>query len=125
MNKHRRPRSVFVVDDSEAFLDAASEWIATIADLRLVGTASSGLDALDRLSRLDPDVIIMDAGMPVIDGFEATRRLKQSPQRRRVVMISFQDTPEVRREAREAGADAFLPKGEFTRALGPTVRSLT
>lgn len=124
MTPSRRPRTVLVVDDNPEFLEASSAWIETRPELRLVGTASNGAEAIERVAALRPDLVLMDAAMPVLDGFEATRRLKTEGAVGRVVIVSFHDSETVRREAWAAGADAFVAKADIARELPEIVRRL-
>ncbi|WP_075792432.1 hybrid sensor histidine kinase/response regulator [Massilia putida] len=74
--------------------------------------AENGQECLDLLDRVDPDLIVMDVMMPVMDGREATRRIRQRPQRAGipVIMTSASATGEDEAQCLAAGADAFLPK---------------
>ena len=109
--------SVLVVDESEAFLAGARHWIASRGDLRLVGTARSGASALDAASELRPDLVIVDAVLPGIDGFRLTRALKGNADAPLVVVVTFHASAAARDEALAAGADGFLAKGDFSDGL--------
>src|SRR5262245_34074174 len=105
MGTARRTVRILVVDDREGFLAGASVWVASQPGLVLAGAARSGAEALVLADDLRPDLVLMDAAMPGIDGFEATRRLKTREGAPRVVILTFHDTPTARREAWAAGAD--------------------
>ena len=82
----RQPR-VLVVDDSAFMRTALSRMIASDSDLEVVGTASSGSEALEKISSLDPDVVTLDVQMPGLDGLETLRCImSRSP--RPVIMVS-------------------------------------
>jgi CheY-like chemotaxis protein len=118
------PLTVLLVDDSEAFLEAAGSWIATQRWLRLAGTARDGAEALARLEQEKVSLVLMDAFMPVLDGFEATRRIKAADESPIVIMLSVAEQTVVRHEAWAAGADAFLPKSEFSDRLPGLIREV-
>ncbi len=125
MRDDMQPIGVLVVDDSREFLGAACSWIETQPRLRLLGTAADGAGALEAIGRQRPDLVLIDAFMPVMDGFEATRRIKQQEQAPLVVMLSVHQQSAVEQEAWAAGADAFVPKDDFAGRLPEVIRSLT
>ncbi|ANM30784.1 hypothetical protein ABI59_16170 [Acidobacteria bacterium Mor1] len=108
---------VLVVDDNEAFLDAVCAWIAEQPGLALRGTARNGADAVEAAERLRPDLVLMDAFMPDMDGFEATRQVKAVSGAPRIVMVSLYDDDAVRQQSRAVGADGFVPKTVLTERL--------
>jgi CheY-like chemotaxis protein len=77
-----------------------------------IAEAENGKEALDKATTLLPDVIVMDLSLPVMDGFEATRRLKRDPRTRRipVVVLTGHALPEHAQAAREAGCDLVITK---------------
>lgn len=104
---------VLLVDDNASFLESAARFLATERSLAIVGRASSGPEAIDKVDALRPDVVLMDIGMPGMSGLEATRRIKARPGAPRIVMISIHDSAEHRRAAEDAGADGYVGKWEF------------
>lgn len=113
-----------LVDASEAFLHVAGEWIARQPSLELVGVAKTSREAIAIADQLRPDLVLIDVGMPDIDGFEATRRLKLSASARWVVVLSFFDSMAAREEAWAAGADRFVSKAEFAKQMPEVLRQL-
>jgi DNA-binding NarL/FixJ family response regulator len=112
-----RSWTVLVVDDSQEFLDTVSAWMSARPEFQVVGTALDGAGAMECIESLQPDLVLMDAVMPVLDGFEATRRLRAKGDMRRIVIVSFHDSEAARQEAWIAGADGFVSKAEFVRSL--------
>jgi DNA-binding NarL/FixJ family response regulator len=119
----RHPVKVLIADDSAVFLAAASAWVAADPALRLVGTARDGEEAIAAAARFSPDLVLMDAFMPRVDGFEATQAIKSWPGAPFVVILSLTDGAEMEREARRAGADGFLAKFDFAARLTGLTRS--
>jgi two-component system, chemotaxis family, protein-glutamate methylesterase/glutaminase len=114
----RFPASVLVVDDSAFMRNALSRMINSDPDLRVVGTAGDGAEALERISVLDPDVVTLDVEMPGLGGLETLRRIMaQAP--RPVIMVSSATAleTEVTFRALAAGAFDYVPKQLSTATL--------
>ena len=77
-----------------------------------VETANNGRDAITRAVELQPDLILMDASMPVLDGWQATRELKANPVTRHIPILALtaHAFDDARREARAVGCDGFVTK---------------
>ena len=105
---------VLVVDESEAFLASTLHWIETRTDLRLVGTAGSGPEALAAVERLRPDLVIVEAVLAGIDGFRLARALKEREDAPFVLLVTYHASAAARDEAHAAGADGFLAKYDFS-----------
>ena len=118
---------VLVVDD---FDDNRQLYVGTIAEAGYaVDEATNGQEALDKIGRKRPAEIIMDLSMPVIDGWEATRRIKADPRTADIVIIAVTGhaTNYGLQQAREAGVEAVLTKPclpeDLLRTLGALVPS--
>ena len=112
---------VLVVDDHPGVRSAIEALIAGAPGLRVVGSVSGGAAAIERVARLRPTVVIMDLGMPGIDGVAATReicRSKEPP-----VVVAFSGSRALWREARAAGAAHTLLKDEDPATLVETIRA--
>ena len=104
---------VLIVDDNERARKALRALLATRetlgAEIEIVGEAADGREAVEKAEALRPDVVLMDAQMPRMDGLEATRQIKaRCPAIRGVVVTMYVSH---RAAAEAAGADAFLRKG--------------
>lgn len=108
---------VLIVDDSPQFVAAISRFLSVGLQLEVVGHACSGLEAIEQVVRLQPDVVLMDWMMPEMDGLEATRRIKRGVQPPQVIIVTLNDGKEYRRLAQLAGADGFVSKGDLGSAL--------
>jgi CheY-like chemotaxis protein len=115
---------VLIVDDFEDNRAMYSEYL-TYSGYR-VEQASDGAQAVDMTRRLMPDAIVMDLSLPVMDGWEATRRLKADDQTRHIPIIALTGHALAghSRVAREAGCDAFLAKPCLPETLVEKVEEL-
>jgi DNA-binding NarL/FixJ family response regulator len=91
-------------------------------DVEVVGEARDGAEALELARRLHPDIVVMDAQMPGLDGMAATQTLRRVVPRAAVVMLSMHDSTEARQRAQAAGACAFVGKCESPAALLAAIR---
>jgi DNA-binding NarL/FixJ family response regulator len=106
----QRPARVLIADDEPLFVESVQALLAGDDRVEIVGTASNGHDAVDLAVALDPDVTLMDISMPMLDGIEATRRIReQLPGACVLVLTGSSISADVDR-ARQAGVAAFLTK---------------
>ena len=102
--------TVMLADDHRLVRAGLVRLLATAKDIEVVGEASDGRQAIEQATTLEPDVILMDLSMPVLDGIEATREILQIlPSARIVALTSFADQPKVA-DMLEAGAVGYLLK---------------
>jgi len=100
---------VLITDDRLASRKGLRALLLTQPDMQVIGEAANGEKAIQFINEHKPDVVIMDAFMPRMNGLEATRIIKQKWRNIRVVILTLHD--DIREEALAAGADAFLVKG--------------
>jgi DNA-binding NarL/FixJ family response regulator len=92
--------------------------------IRVVGEAANGLEGIDVVTAQQPDVVILDMAMPVMDGLEALPHLKRASPRTKVLVVSGFDSATVSASAMEAGADGYLQKGAPPATLVERVHEL-
>lgn len=106
------PVTTLIVDDSPSLRRAIADVVHTVPGFVVIGEGTNGLEGVDLARALRPDLVVMDLHMPVMDGLEATRLLKQEVPGTQVVLVSVALEPEIQDAALELGVMAFLRKGE-------------
>ena len=116
-----RPKRVFIVDDQPSALRGLKAILAFYPEMVVVGEAVNGQEAVWLIGEQQPDVVVMDLQMPVLDGVEATRLIKRQWPTIKVIVLTVQAAR--RAEAFGAGADHFLLKGNGPEALQQAILS--
>ncbi len=111
-----RPR-VLIADDSAKVRKDLGLLFQLNGELEVIGEAANGQEAAALALELNPDAVLMDLEMPVLDGYEATRRIKAGRPTCRVVAFSVHTYPLARQKASQAGADEFVEKGAPLEAI--------
>ena len=117
--------NVLLVDDVTAVRKGLSTVLQLMDDLKIVGEAQNGLEAVRLAEQLKPDVILMDLAMPRLDGFEATKRIKAEHPEIGIIAFSIHDDVRTRERACAAGADAFIEKEAETQLLISAIREVS
>ena len=111
------PVRVLLVDDDADFLDSLCPLIEHQPALTGAGTAGNGLDAIELADELDPDAVVIDLHMPVVDGVTAVARLRKDHPSLCLIALTGDPAPKLHEAVSEAGADAVLMKGDLVDSL--------
>jgi DNA-binding NarL/FixJ family response regulator len=103
-------RRIVLVDDHQLLRAGLRSLLSKERDLEVVGEASDGREAVQLVSQSSPDVVIMDIGMPNLNGIEATRQILQVAPRTRIIALSMHSSAQFVSRMLEAGASAYLLK---------------
>ena len=104
------PLRVLLADDHRIVREGLRLLLSEEYDIEIVGEAVHGREAVDLALRLEPDVVIMDVAMPLIDGDEATRQIKTHLPQTRVIALSTYNEPETIGKMYRAGAESYVLK---------------
>ena len=113
---------ILLADDHNLILGAFKALLAPECDI--VGTASDGRSLVAEAQRLDPDVIILDIAMPLLNGLDAARQIKQLRKSVKLVFVTMNEDPDLAAEAFRAGASAYLLKRSAASELLLAVREV-
>ena len=112
---------LFIAEDKMITRLGLSSLLEGEKDIEIVGTAVNGKELLEKIRGLTLDVVLMDIEMPVMNGIQATRKLKEERPELKVIMVTDYDEDPLIRQARSAGADGYLlknlDKGRMMNAL--------
>ena len=122
MSKEKRVR-VLIVDDHEPLRTAIRILLESRGEFDVCGEAEDGAKAIEKSAELKPDVVILNIVMPVMDGFEAARKIRTVSPDSRVVVLSSHVDQQLLEQARNAGAVCYVPKSEAVRELIDAVRT--
>lgn len=115
---------VVLADDHDVVRQGLKRLLNRAPDLEVVGEASDGLEALNSVKELQPDVLLLDIEMPIMDGIEVARRLQESDQEVRILVLSAYDDREYIRALLEIGVSGFLVKGEAPGKIVEAIRGI-
>jgi DNA-binding NarL/FixJ family response regulator len=120
---HGRPR-LLIADDHAMFSDALRSYLEN--KFEVVGQVSDGRSLLDEAAKLNPDLVIVDVGMPVLNGLDAARRIKEKTPKIKFIFLTMQDDPHLAAAALELGPVAFVLKhsagSELLKAIDEVMR---
>lgn len=108
---------VLIADDHRLFAQALEAILATDERIEVAGHARDGREAVELAQSLDPDVILMDIAMPVMDGFQATRQITQNKTKSCVLMLTGSNSRTDVDRARKAGAAGYVTKDRIAAEL--------
>jgi len=124
-DKHAQPARLLIADDHALVREGLRTVLSGEEDIQVIAEARDGEEALSSCRELRPDLILMDVRMPVMDGLEATRRIKQEMPQVSVVMVTMHENPDYLFEAIKAGAAGYVLKdASGERLLGAVRRTL-
>ena len=115
---------ILVVDDHTIVRDGICALLALAPDIEVVGEAANGMEALNKVRELAPDVVLMDIAMPIMDGLEATRRIHKEFPEAKVLILTQYDEDEYVFSIIEAGAQGFISKTAASSELASGIRAV-
>jgi DNA-binding NarL/FixJ family response regulator len=116
---------ILIVEDHEPFRHYVSSTLQQQANVRIIGEAEDGLQAVQLAKVLQPDVIILDIGLPRLSGIEAGRQIRQVAAESRIIFLSQETSADVREEAWALGAWGYVVKAQAGHELIAAVQAVS
>ena len=116
-------KKVFIVDDDPEFRRFLKEFLSDQPGLKIVGEAADGKQALEKVKKIKPDLVLLDIRMRGMDGFSASRLLKRIMPDLQIIIMTIFDNPKYQESAVENGAFGYIVKSNLTRDLMPAIRA--
>ena len=113
---------VFLADDHEDFLRKLRAELDP--EFEVVGTAENGEAAISGVDRLDPDILVIDISMPLLDGLQAAARLRDTKCRTKIIFLTIHEQSDYVTAAFAAGASGYVTKRHLGSDLAPAIREV-
>jgi DNA-binding NarL/FixJ family response regulator len=115
---------VLVVEDYEPWRRYFSTALQKDPELQVIGEVSDGLEAVQKAEELQPDLILLDIGLPTLNGIEAARRVREVSPTSKIVFVSENRSPDIAQEALGTGAGGYVVKSDARSELLPAVKAV-
>jgi len=101
---------VLVVEDFAPFWQVIRSLLAERPDVQVIGEVTDGVEAVQKVELLRPDLVLLDIGLPTLNGIEAARRIRKLAPKSKIIFLSQESSPEVVQEALNLGAWGYVVK---------------
>ena len=120
----KSPIRVLVVEDCEPWRRHFSTALQKQPELQVIGEVSDGLDAVQKAQELQPDLILLDIGLPSLNGLEVARRIRKVSPASRILFVSENRSADIAEEALSTGASGYVVKSDTGSELLPAVKAV-
>jgi DNA-binding NarL/FixJ family response regulator len=120
----KSPIRVLVVEDCEPWRRYFSTALKKQPELKVIREVSDGLEAVQQAEELQPDLILLDIGLPSLDGIEAARRIRKVSPASRILFVSENRSVDIAEEALSTGASGYVVKSDTGSELLPAVKAV-
>ncbi len=118
-----KPRIV-LADDNRTMLFSLARSLGNWGEVEVVGYALNGAEAVESVLRLQPDIVILDIVMPVLDGIQAARKLREADSPVRIIFLTAIEDSSTREAAMEAGGQAYVSKFQLITDLPQAIMAV-
>jgi DNA-binding NarL/FixJ family response regulator len=117
-----KPVRVLVIEDYEPWRRYFSTVLQKQPELQVIGEVSDGLEAVQQAEELQPDLILLDIGLPTLNGIEVARRIREVSPASRILFVSENRSADIAEEALSTGASGYVVKSDAKSELLPAVK---
>ena len=122
--RHREKSvSILVADDFVLWRDIVQSLLQARPEWQIIGEACDGLAAVQMTKELLPDIVVLDIGMPVLNGIEAAKRIRHDSPTSKIIFATQNNDTEIKTEALATGAEAYLLKANAGSELLPSIEA--
>jgi two-component system, NarL family, response regulator NreC len=115
--------TVLIADDHAIVREGLTKLLNTQEDIEIIGEAYDGLDAIEKVKQLRPDVLVLDISMPRMNGINAVRLIREEAPGTQIVILSMHDKESYAKQVLNAGAQAYVLKGAHSSELLEAIRA--
>ena len=115
---------ILIADDHTLVRRGLRAILDHMENVEVVGEAKDGIEAVDLVKELVPDIVVMDVSMPRLDGIGATNRIQELNISTHVVVLSMYDDPDLVQKALQTGAEGYLVKRSVSEELLPAIQQI-
>ena len=115
---------VIVVEDHEKWRHFFSAALQKQPEVQVIGEVSDGLEAVKKAQELQPDLILLDIGLPTLNGIEAARRIREVSPTSKILFVSENRSPDIAEEALGTGAGGYVVKSDASSELLPAIKAV-
>jgi CheY-like chemotaxis protein len=117
-------QTILIVEDNDAVCSSLQDWLSVTFPECTFMIAKSGEEAVEKVANWPPTIVLMDIGLPGMNGIQATRMIKAASPKTKVVILTIYNDVEHRVDASEAGASAYISKSKMHSELIPLMKTL-
>lgn len=115
---------IVLADDHEVVRQGVRRFLETQPSLEICAEAANGQEAVEKTLSLKPDIVILDLSMPVMNGVEATKQIRQLVPSAKIIIFSMHDFAQLAETVKQAGADAYVSKSSQVDKLYEAIRNV-
>ena len=120
----RTPVRIVVVDDYKPWLRFLRLTLLAREEWQVIGEFSDGPEAIQKAEELRPDLILLDIGLPTLNGIEAAHRIREVSPGSKILFVSENRAPDIAQEAMRTGASGYVVKSDAARELLPAIKAV-
>ena len=115
---------ILIVDDCQQWRETLRSMLEAIPGYQVVAEAGDAVEAIQKVAQLHPEIVLLDIGMPVLNGIEAASRIRRASPNTKIVFVTQEDDRDIRTAALATGAEGYLLKSKVAFDLIPAVDAL-